>query len=321
MDLLGKGNQAFVAKAVEPVELLGIDGLAEEDGDEADEDDHADGRLQEGDGLAQRQVLIPVVATDDLVPLDADVGFQGGGILVAAEEVGSVLHQGDVAMDDDLSFLVHIGIDLIGNEILVLLELLKKDEGMGGDLVVVPFQVFVLRVLLAHRVGLDDVERRAVDIKLPACMAIGDGGGKKGQHQEGRKAQDDVEQDVEDLPPLPLPMEEGREGGILLLPALLVLGVEDGDVLFDDVVVMLFQKEALSGTIEEDKGSEKKDNDQKHANQNNDPCNLFHGNLFLRDNLYLRPYSTPPPTTLSMKTVLFTESSQLATKIFQTSSH
>ena len=295
IDFLGFGKKAFISLPVEEVQLFGVDALSDEDAEEADDDDDAEGGLQEVDGLSQGVVLISGEPADDLLSGDTDVGGNGRRVLVAPEQICSVVHGLDIAVDDDVSVLVLIGIDRIGDELLVLSKPFQKYERPGRDLVVIPLQVIVAFVLLAHGVGLDHVEGRVVDVDLSAREPVGDGAGKDGEHDQADDSQDDVQKDSTDLLRLLLSVDEGRKRAVPFLRVFQIVGIEDGDILLDDVIVMLLDEKSLPGAIKHQESPEKKDQHQNNANQNNDPRDFVHGNLAGKSILLLLLRFSPPP--------------------------
>lgn len=297
IDFLGFGKKAFISLPVEEVQLFGVDALADEDTEETDDDDDAEGGLQEIDGLSQGVVLIAGKATDDLFSCDTDVGGDGRCVLVAPEQICSVVHGLDIAVDDDVSVLVLIGVDRVGDEFLALLKPFQKDERPGGYLVVMPFQIVICLVLLAHRVRLDHIEGRVVDVDLSAREPVGDGAGKDGKHDQADDSQDDVQKDSTDLLRLLLSVDEGRKRAAPFLRVFQIVGIEDGDILLDDVIVMLLDEKSLPGAIKHQESPEKKDQHQNNANQNNDPRDFVHGNLAGKSILLLllRFYPSPDP--------------------------
>lgn len=259
VDFLGFGKKAFISLPVEEVQLFGVDALSDEDAEETDDDDDAEGGLQEVDGLSQGVVLIAGEPADDLLSGDTDVGGDGRCVLVAPEEIGSVVHGLDIAVDDDVSVLVLIGIDRIGDEFLALSKPFQKDERPGVYLVVMPFQVIVVFVLLTHGVRLDHIEGRVVDVDLSAREPIGDGTGEDGEHDKADDSQDDVQKDPTDLLRLLLSVDEGRKRAAPFLRVFQIVGIEDGDILLDDVIVMLLDEKSLPGAIKHQESPEKKD--------------------------------------------------------------
>lgn len=304
MDLLRLGKEDLVSLLIEPVELVGVDALSHEDAKECEDNDQADGGLQEVDGLAQGPVLVTGEFADNLIVGDADVRFDGKGVGIAPKEICPVVHGLDVAVDDDVSVLVLVGVDHIGDKFLTFPKPFDEDEGPCRYLVVVALKLFlVVRILLAHGVRLDDVEGRVPDVDLSAREPVGDGGGKDGEHDEADDAKDDVQKNVSNFSRFPLAVQEGGKRAV---PGLLqIIGVKDGDVLLDDVVVMLLKDESLPGTVEENEGAEKEEQHEKHADQNDNPCNLVHGNLFEIGIFFPSALILPPPALFVYENCVF----------------
>ena len=314
VDFLGFWKKAFISLPVEEVQLFGVDALSDEDAEETDDDDDAEGGLQEIDGLSQGVVLIAGKATDDLFSCDTDVGGDGRCVLVAPEQICSIVHGLDIAVDDDVSVLVLIGVDRIGDEFLVLSKPFQKYERPGRDLVVMPLKVIVAFVLLAHGVRLDHIEGRVVDVDLASSEPEGNGAGEDGEHDQADDTQDNVQKYSTNLLRLLLSVDEGRKRAVPFLRVFQIGGIEDGDILLDDVIVMLFDEKSLPGPIKHQESPEKKDQHQNNANQNNDPRDFVHGNLAGKSVLLLLLRFYPSPELLSMKTMIFTFSSQFSDK-------